>query len=507
MTKALWMIALAAMIAISGSLFALHRSMRGIDESVFRLGATPVTAFTATASPSGPIVIVAHGFAGSQQLMQPIALTLAQAGFRVLTFDFAGHGRNTQPMPGGLADMARSTQALLSDIGAVVAYARTLPGADKGVALVGHSMAADLAIQYAMQDRGIAAVVALSGLGSGVTADNPRNLLVITGAWEPEMLTAAGPRIVREVSGGAPEARRTYGDLAAGTGRRYALADGAEHIGVIYSRDGIDETVQWLEAAFGQPDAGFRDRRGPWLALLFAGLVALACPAARLLPVLARPPCPAGTTWRTLLVVGIAPAVLTPLILWKMPTDFLPILLGDYLVVHFAVYGALTAALALLLHRERPSLLARSASLGGLVVAAIAVAAWTVVALGWPIDTYVTSFVPTGARWWLIPAMFAGTAIYFVADETATRGAQAPRGGTVFTKLCFLLSLLAAVALNPQKLFFLIIIVPVILVLFTVFGLFSRWAFARTGDPRAAALGNAAALAYAIAVTFPVVGT
>jgi hypothetical protein len=51
-----------------------------------------------------------------------------------------------------------------------------------------------------------------------------------------------------------------------------------------------------------------------------------------------------------------------------------------------------------------------------------------------------------------------------------------------------------------------VIIVPAIFVFFVVYGLVSRWVYARTGDPRAAALGNAAGLAWAIAVAFPVVG-
>jgi predicted ferric reductase len=101
--------------------------------------------------------------------------------------------------------------------------------------------------------------------------------------------------------------------------------------------------------------------------------------------------------------------------------------------------------------------------------------------------------------------MFCGTVIYFLADEWATSGFRAARGGYIFTKLCFLLSLGAAVALNPQRLFFLIIIVPVMLVLFVVYGLISRWVYTRTQDPRVAALANAIALAWAIAVTFPVV--
>ena len=61
-------------------------------------------------------------------------------------------------------------------------------------------------------------------------------------------------------------------------------------------------------------------------------------------------------------------------------------------------------------------------------------------------------------------------------------------------------------ALNLNQLFFLIIIVPAILVLFVLYGLFSRWSFRATGHPLPGAIANALAFASAIVVTFPVVG-
>jgi hypothetical protein len=50
-----------------------------------------------------------------------------------------------------------------------------------------------------------------------------------------------------------------------------------------------------------------------------------------------------------------AAAVATPLLLWKAPTDFLPILLGDYLATHFVVWGALLWVGALWLGGTSPS--------------------------------------------------------------------------------------------------------------------------------------------------------
>ena len=60
------------------------------------------------------MVLIAHGFAGSQQLMQPIATTLARNGFVAIPFDFPGHGRNTSPMRGGLTDQNASRRTLFT---------------------------------------------------------------------------------------------------------------------------------------------------------------------------------------------------------------------------------------------------------------------------------------------------------------------------------------------------------------------------------------------------------
>jgi dienelactone hydrolase len=495
-----------AIIAIILSVWEIAQATQGLSETSIRVGSIPVTVYRSVDAPPSPVVVIAHGFAGSQQLMQPMATTLARNGYIAITFDFAGHGRNPEPLAGGISDMEKSTNALLEEIRTVVAYARALPESDHRLAVVGHSMASDLVVEYSMKDPEVEATAALSLFGRDVTATNPKNLIVIDGAWETSMLTDAGFRIVGMAAEGPARERVTYGDVARGDGRRFVLAAGAEHIGVLYSRDALRETVGWMNETFGRHEAGFIDRRGKWLALLFLGLVALAFPASRLLPVVSATPLGASLGWRRLAPVAIAPAILTPLILWKIPTDFLPILLGDYLVVHFLVYGLLTLAGLWLFGGLRREHVDSAPSRAGLTIGGVALAGYYVIAMGLPIDAYVTSFMPTGLRWPLIPAMFCGTVIYFLADEWLTRGAGAAWGGYAFTKICFLVSLIVAVALNPQKLFFLVIIVPVIFVLFVIYGLLSRWVYSRTRDPRVGAIGAAFGLAWAIAVTFPVVG-
>jgi hypothetical protein len=140
-----------------------------------------------------------------------------------------------------------------------------------------------------------------------------------------------------------------------------------------------------------------------------------------------------------------------------------------------------------------------------LAVAAIAVTAFGFVALVAPINAYVTSFVPGPERWAIVAALLVGALPYFLADEWLTRGANAARFGYPATKLAFLVSLGGAVALDFERLFFLILIVPIVALFFTIHGLFSGWTFARVNHPFVAAIANAIAFAWAIAVTFPLV--
>jgi hypothetical protein len=195
--------------------------------------------------------------------------------------------------------------------------------------------------------------------------------------------------------------------------------------------------------------------------------------------------------------------IATPVLLRFVPTHFLPVLVGDYLSVHFAAYGAITAAVLLAMGErslfsapERPLLLA---------AATIAVSAYGFVALVAPINAYVTSFVPGPERFAILAALLVGALPYFLADEWLTRGAGHALFAYPATKLAFLVSLGGAVALDFDRLFFLILIVPIVALFFVIHGLFSGWTYGRVNHPFVAGAANAVAFAWAIAVTFPVV--
>ena len=176
--------------------------------------------------------------------------------------------------------------------------------------------------------------------------------------------------------------------------------------------------------------------------------------------------------------------------------------LGDYLAAHFATYGLLTA-LCLRLGGAWRVAPAAPASHLRLWQAVALLGAFGFVGLVWPVDRYATSFVPGGGRLPLLLALLAGTLAYFLADEWLTRGAGAARGAYLASKVAFLASLAAAVALDFERLFFLAIIVPVMLLFFVVHGLLSHWSYRHTGHPFVAGFANAIAFAWAIGVTFP----
>ncbi|MEM1382678.1 MAG: alpha/beta fold hydrolase [Pseudomonadota bacterium] len=466
------------------------------------LGTTPITVYRA-ANPAdpAPAVVIAHGFAGSRQLMGAYARTLARSGYVAVSFDFRGHGRNRAPLTASVIERDDATQSLLAELERVVAHARALPGATGEVALLGHSMASDIIVRKAAADPDIAATVAISMFSQAVSAEAPENLLMIPGAYEGG-LTAEAIRVLRLAAGPRAEPGVTYGSFQTGTARRVAIAPGVEHVGVLFSQTALREALVWLNHVFDRDMAGELDARGPWISLLILGVVMLGWPLSYLLPAVAAQPRGSGLRGWRLFGVAAVPAFATPLLLHLVEVDFLPVVVGDYLTVHFALYGALTAAGLWLTGAARPRLENPLA----LLAAAALMLLWTLGALGLAIDTLFTSFIPVGTRWVLVAAMICGTIPYFLADEWLTRGTTAPLGAYALTKGFFLLSLAIAVVLDLRALFFLIMIVPLMLIFFVIYGLFSRWANRSTRHPFAGGLANAVAFAYAIAVTFPLLG-
>lgn len=502
----------AAATLTVAALLQLWQADKGVAREHTRLGATPVTIFrAATLRSPAPVVLISHGFAGSQQLMHPFAVTLAKNGFIAVTFDYFGHGRNGKPLRGDVSKVEGATQYLLEQTASVAEYALKLPDANGRLSLLGHSMASDIIVRYALSEPRVDATVAVSMFSPAVTPEAPKNLLMLVGSLEAYLKDEA-LRVLAMVTD-SPRKGVTVDTGSAAGRRRVAIAPGVEHVGVLYSQTSMGEASDWLHAVYtdrkvattndSEDSLNYRDARGPWIVLLLVGLCALAWPLARCLPTVSSPARGASLPWRRLLPVALIPAVGTPLLLFWFPADFLGVLVGGYLAVHFAVYGLLTAACLWWLERDHQGV-SSPLSWGRFSLATLAATLYTAGVVGFALDSYVTSLAIPPLRVPLVLAMLVGTLCYFVADEWMAQGPVTARGGHLFTRFCFLLSLAIAVALSFKELFFLLIIAGIIVIYFLVYGLFSRWIYQGTGHPAVGAIANAVAFAWALAAVFPV---
>ncbi|MEL6226293.1 MAG: alpha/beta fold hydrolase, partial [Pseudomonadota bacterium] len=412
-----WLVAIAGSLAVALAVWQLEQVRQDVRIDHVSVGSTPVTVYQRTGVASAPAVIITHGFAGSRQLMEGYALTLARAGYISVSFDFEGHGRNPTPMSGDVTRIDGTTQRLMTEIGRVTDYALRLPNADGRIALLGHSMASDIIVRQAKADQRAQAVIAISMFSQAVTATEPRNLLAIAGEWET-FLRGEALEAARMVNAEAKEGE-TIGSFEDGTARRVVVAPSVEHVAVLYSPTALKEARNWLDRVFeysGPIDARPETRgsedpapavTGPWIVLLLVGIVALAWPATRLLPV-GKPAPSRQVSVRTFLVAALLPAVLTPLLLAPFDTRFLPILVADYLALHLLVYGLIVFGV-LWLAGVGPG---RLAWLSGL-----ALAAYGIFIFGGVLDRYVASFMPTVARIPIVLAIAIGSVPFMIADS------------------------------------------------------------------------------------------
>ncbi|MBO6756615.1 MAG: alpha/beta fold hydrolase [Roseibium sp.] len=477
-----------SIVLIAIGVWRLEAQRSNIAVNHTNIGTTPVTFFIAQDSPPAPLVVVAHGFAGSRQLMEAYSLALARAGYFVAAFDFEGHGRNPVPMSGDVEAIDGTTQLLVDETLRVMRAGLERPETDGRVAILGHSMASDIIVRAAGQDGRIGPVVAISAFSQAVTPAHPKNLLMITGEWEAGLrdfaLTAL--QMIDPVASEGRTVRSPDGGIV----RRAIVAPHVEHVGVLFSRTGIAETVNWLNAAFEKSQSPPIPARGVWIIAVICGGVLLVWPLTALLP--ERAPPQQRVSRATFAAALLIPMVAAPGVAIYMPRGFLPVLVADYLAIHMLLYGLIQLAIL--------RFLGLRVSQYTVIVGAL-LAAYGVFGLGLAFDRYFISFAPNADRLPIIAALGLGALSFMLADS-AMAHANPRLWQRALIRAAFLVSLVIAVLLDFERLFFLVLIIPIILAFFLVFGLMGRWVEARAG-PFASGFGLALLLAWSLGVTFP----
>ncbi|WP_375514073.1 alpha/beta hydrolase [uncultured Nostoc sp.] len=209
-----------------------------------------------------PGVLIAHGYAGSKQLMLGYAYTLADAGYAVIVWDFDSHAANTKPLG------KNSLQQNLD-----VAYEALVkqPEVDKlRLATLGHSMGSGAVMSAAINNvNRYAATVAISPTSASVTPKAPDNLQLQAGSWEGRFI--ANAKRLLESAGGENK------NLFQGKGRELVIIPNAEHITILFRKQSHQAARSWLDATFGiQRQSNYVDYRMIWYVLhLLAWLVIL----------------------------------------------------------------------------------------------------------------------------------------------------------------------------------------------------------------------------------------
>lgn len=464
------------------ALGVLERARIGVSITHLDVGRTPVVRYEATGA-AGPVVVLAHGFAGSQQMMQGYALPLAQAGYRVFAFDFLGHGRHNQPMSGDVTAADGTTALLVAQTQAVM----NAVGAGQGpIAVIGHSMATDVLARVANTRSDVGPVVLISAFSNAIDASGPHDLLLVTGAWEPHLRQFARERM-RMIDSAAQEGDTvTHGSVT----RRAIAAPWADHVSILHSRKARQETVAWLDRFYDRTSHSAILPTGWAILGVLCGLVMLFCHLCRYLPDQRAAVTGLGPA-RAALVV-LAPMLIAPLCAVALDFDILPVLVADYLVLHMLIFGGVQLALMRLWGMSAGPL--TLVPLGALVlVLACAV-------FGFTLDRYAANFWPTLDRVWIIGAMLIGAVPYMLADAILT--AHQSFLTRLSCRAGFLCSLGIAVVLDPEGLFFLILIAPVLILFYLVFSTMGR-AVSRRSGPVATGLALGLVLAWALGVSFP----
>ena len=129
-----------------------------------------------------PAVVLVHGFSGDRRLMSTLARRLAENGYGVLAIDVNGHGENRNPFNGGEAE----NDALRDDVKKAVDYLRNSDLVDGSrIVVMGHSMGAGAALDYATHDPSLKGAVMISG-GWVLGPERPKNALFIFAENDPD---------------------------------------------------------------------------------------------------------------------------------------------------------------------------------------------------------------------------------------------------------------------------------------------------------------------------------
>ncbi|MFV2088394.1 serine aminopeptidase domain-containing protein [Micromonospora sp. LOL_021] len=553
--SARWVAAvLAVVVLLSGAVVAAALGLAqrdGVPQRNVVVDGVPITMYvpgtvaaggTVDLTPPAPLgqrppgLVLAHGHSANRATMSWLAGQLAAAGFVVATFDFRGHGGHRSPQE------THGFEGRRADLRTVFEWLSRQPYVDGDrVAIAGHSMGAAAVVDFATHDSRPAATVALGGSVAIVEGDvAPRNLLFLVADGDPDAVRDEAVATARTMYGGEIHFGEQYGTYWDGSAVGLREVAGANHMSMLYAAETAKLMTDWMSQAVGPGTDAVTatDRRIGWalayLVFLVFGVALLGLAAG--VPVrgavFAAPEparrsasgsaseVPAAITsgprsagWRRLLLLTAALLVPIPWLTWGDAGVLVGLEAGGALVVLLAAAGAVSWVLMSLSPVRRwagldgwsavPSLPGSSGDSRALVAGLLA-AAGLVVLLA-PLGPVGHGFDTTPTR--LLLSLLAMLLLlpYFAAVELLLRRGSPGRaiGFPLAARLTLLVVAFAAVVagLLPGMIgLYLMVLAPFALLM----EICAVALYRMTGDPRATAVFQAAAVGWLLGKLSPV---
>jgi pimeloyl-ACP methyl ester carboxylesterase len=381
----------------------------------------PATVLNPEGATQTGTVVVFHGLASNRKLMLTIGQRFAAAGLRVYLLDLPGHGDNTQPFSFVRAeDCAAEAVDELARQGEL-RYERTI--------LLGHSMGGAIAIR--MADRfPTAATIAISPAPMAMVGwlppnmvlfaaprRMPVNMLIFTGGWEPELAAEWNAVLLRDAGG----ERTTAEDFLQKRAAQLVIVPGATHVGLVFDPRVVRRSVTWARTSLGLVNDAAHTSSLPAIGsalgllglfvffplaanTLCTGLTARASPAAAQAPI---------NFGGTLILWGIASAVVVLLLQLWVPLRFLHIFTGDYYASFKLILGCV-----ILLFSWRTAATEGGSSLRPLCVPAV-LAIFLILSVGGWLNWQITDLWMNSVRWLRFIPLVAACFPFYLAEESA----------------------------------------------------------------------------------------
>ena len=279
-------------------------------------------------------VVLLHGIAANQTIMQYLARSFAELNLRVFVPDLPGHGRSPGPFT---PEQAGGCSASL--VRGLAARGMLLP---ERTILAGHSMGGAISLRIAEKVR-----------PAGVIAISPAPMQAAHGVIPEDLLFHSLPHVVpnTRILVGQLEPKSLVdnaADFAASGGSTpvpFTVLPHNTHVSMIFSPTVAIYSQAWAALVLGLPETTKLPSRGNLLGCLLGlvGIVLLAGPCIRDL-VGKEPRAEASTVgripwWRGVLEVLVLSLVAIFLLRYWQPFRFLRLFEGDYLASFFWIVG------------------------------------------------------------------------------------------------------------------------------------------------------------------------